>query len=93
MLKSNFEIGKIYNQREKKFTGTVASKNHNLIKYKLDNYDLGLINTLAGVTYKDKNLNLQNSEIINNRNLELENSSLQSSSSFIKKYKGTKNAV
>lgn len=93
MLKSNFEIGKIYNQHEKKFTGTVASKNHNLIKYKLDNYDLGLINTLAGVTYKDKNLNLQNSEIINNRNLELENSLLQSSSSFIKKYKGTKNAV
>ena len=93
MLKSNFEIGKIYNQHEKKITGTVASKNHNLIKYKLDNYDLGLINTLAGVTYKDKNLNLQNSEIINNRNLELENSLLQSSSSFIKKYKGAKNAV
>lgn len=93
MLKSNFEIGKIYNKRERKFTGTVASKNHNLIRYKLDNYDLGLINTLAGVTYKDKNLKLSNSEIIYNRNLELENSSLQSSSSFIKKYKGAKNAI
>ena len=90
MLNSNFEVGKIYKKEEKKFIGTIASKNHNKIIYKLNKYELGLINTLAGVTYKDENLNLTNSEIIKNRKLELENSTLQSSTSFIKNFKGDK---
>ena len=90
MLNSNFEVGKIYNREEKKFIGTIASKNQNKIIYKLNKYELGLINTLAGVTYKDKNLTLTNAEIIKNRKLELENSTLQSSTNFIKNFKGDK---
>lgn len=93
MLNANFEVGKIYNIKDKKNIGTIASKNQNLIKYKLNAYDKGLINTLAGITYKDTNLNLTNIELINNRNFELENSTLQSSSSFIKNFKGDKNEI
>lgn len=93
MLKSNFEVGKIYNNQEKKIIGTLASKNYNKIKYKLNAYELGLINTLAGVTFKDENLNLSNSELIDNRNKELECSILQSSSNFIKNFRGNKNEI
>ena len=88
MMINNFELGKIYNKNDGRFYGTVASKNPNLIKYKLNDYDLGLLKTLAGVTYKDKSLNLTNQELIKNRNKELKNSTLQSSSSFIKEFKG-----
>lgn len=93
MLKSNFEVGKIYDNQEKKIIGTLASKNYNKIKYKLNAYELGLINTLAGVTFKDENLNLSNSELIDNRNKELECSILQSSSNFIKNFRGNKNEI
>ena len=93
MLKSNFEVGKIYDNQEKKIIGTLASKNYNKIKYKLNAYELGLMNTLAGVTFKDENLNLSNSELIDNRNKELECSILQSSSNFIKNFRGNKNEI
>ena len=51
------------------------------------------MNTLAGVTFKDENLNLSNSELIDNRNKELECSILQSSSNFIKNFRGNKNEI
>lgn len=93
-LQNNFYVGKIYNENENKFTGTIASKNPKFIKYKLNDYDMGLINSKAGIMYHDnEDLSLSNSEIIENRNIDLENSSLPSSSSFIKNFKGDKNAI
>lgn len=87
-LKNGFYVGKIYNDFEKKYTGTIVSKNNACIQEELDDYDLGLINSKAGILYKDPNFNLTNLEIIANREKEIQKSNLISSTQFIKKYKG-----
>ncbi len=92
-LKNKFYVGKIYNKSENKFTGTIATKNPKLIEYPLDNYDMGLINSKAGIVFKDTNLNLSNEKIISNRELEMKNSNLISSSKFIKQYKEKNNEI
>lgn len=88
-LKNKFYVGKIYNEVEKKFTGTIATKNPELIKYPLDEFDLGLINTKAGICFRDENLSLSNEEIIKNRKLEADNSNLISATKFKKEHKCT----
>lgn len=90
MKNSNFLIGKIFNPDENKFTGTVATKNENLIDYKLNDFESGLLNTKAGITYKDLSLNSSNQEIITNRNIEVKNSDLQSSTNYINNFSGDK---
>ena len=87
MLEAGFQIGNIYNQRENKFTGTIAVKDKNLIKYPLSEFDLGLIKTRAGIFYRDKNLTRLNEAIIEERNLEVKNSSRITSSQYKKSYK------
>lgn len=87
MLEAGFQIGNIYNQRENKFTGTIAVKDKNLIKYPLSEFDLGLIKTRAGIFYRDKNLTGLNEAIIEERNLEVKNSSQITSSQYKKSYK------
>ena len=85
MVEAGFEIGNIYNERLNKFTGTVAAKNKNLIKYPLSEYDLGLLKTKAGIFYRDENLNSLNEAINVARKIEVEKSNRISSSHY-KKY-------
>lgn len=89
MLEAGFKIGNIYNQRENKFTGTIAAKDINFIKYPLSEFDLGLIKTRAGIFYRDKNLTGLNEAISAARNSEVENSTRMTSSQYKKKYKET----
>jgi len=70
--------------KEGKIIGTVASKNKNLIENPLNEYEIGELQTKSAITYKDKNLNLKHSEIILNRNLEIENSTLITLSQYKK---------
>ena len=73
MVEAGFEIGNIYNERLNIFTGTVAAKNKNQIKYPLSEYDLGLLKTKAGIFYRDENLNSLNEAINEARKIEVEN--------------------
>ena len=86
MLDAGFFVGKLFDKNNR-HCGTVASKNCSLIKHPLDDYDLGLINTRAGIYFRDKNLDLTAEEIIENYNSERNNSLLESSSQYIKRHK------
>lgn len=83
-LNAGFHVGKIFSQSADKFTGTVAVKNKDLIKFELSEYDLGLMKTKAGIFYRDENLTLDNEAIIALHEKEVKNSDLISSSKFIK---------
>ena len=87
MLNAGFYVGKIFNNELNKYIGTVAVKNKSLIKHELSEYDLGLINSKAGIFYRDENLNAQNEQIIAAHKNEVENSNKISSSRFIKEFK------
>ena len=86
-INAGFYVGKIFNPTSNKFMGTVAVKNKSLVKYELSEYDFGLLNTKAGIFYRDENLNASNEVIIEAHKKEFENSDLISSSKFIKLYK------
>ena len=90
-IQAGFWVGKIYNKESDKFMGTVAAKKLELIKNGLSEYDLGLIKTKAGIVYRDENLTLDNGAIIATHEKEVANSSLMSSSKFIKTFRGAKN--
>ncbi len=92
-LQAGFFVGKIFNERTKTFTGTIATKNKNLIKHDLSEYDLSLIKTRAGIFYRDKNLTGLNEAIIEAHKKEVEESPLISSSKFIKQYRKGQNNV
>ena len=87
MKEAGFYIGYIYNERENKYTGTIATKNKKLIKYPLSEFDLGLLKTKAGIFYRDKNLTGLNEAIIESRKNEVKNSTRISTSHFKKLYK------
>ena len=87
MITAGFNVGKIYNELENKFTGTIAVKNKALIQNELSEYDLGLLKTRAGIFYRDENLTGQNEAIIKRHKIEVSNSSLISSSKYIKQFK------
>lgn len=78
----NFYVGKTY--IENIDMGTVASLNSKYIKNKLSQFDIGLINTRSGITYKDANLNLASKEILLNREKEQTLSSRISHTAFLK---------
>lgn len=86
-LEAGFYIGKIFNPSSKKFMGTIAVKNKNLIKNELSEFDLGLLKTKAGIVYRDKNLTALNGDILETHKSEVENSNLVSSSKYIKMHK------
>ena len=67
-----------------KISGTIASKNKSKIKYPLSDKEFGLLDTKAGVVYRDDNLSLDNDTILINRKREVENSNLLSSSKYLK---------
>ena len=84
LLENNFYVGKIYNKKEDKFTGTIASKNKLKINYPLNNYEIGLCNTTAGIPYHDPNLSFSKKEIMELREYEFKHSTLMSSSKYMK---------
>ena len=86
-INSGFYVGKIFNPIENKFTGTVAAKNKSLIKFKLSEFDLGLLKTKAGIFYRDENFTALNEAIIALRNLEVENSGLISTTQYMRNNK------
>lgn len=83
-LKSGFFIGKTFDNKLNKFVGTVATKNPALIKHKLNQQDLELVKSKAGLCYRDENLDLDNHVILLNRSLDFERSELKSSSQILK---------
>lgn len=90
LLQNGFAVGKTYDPEAKKFIGTIAVKNKNLIEHELDELDLDLINSRAGICFKDENLDLDNNTIIKNREDEISKSELISSSQVLKGYKNDK---
>lgn len=85
-LQNGFAVGKIYDTDSKKFVGTIAAKNKNLIEYELNEKDIDLINSRAGICFVDKNLDLRNEQILELRQKEVECSNLISSSKVLKGY-------
>lgn len=86
MLKCGFYVGKIFDKNNRA-SGTIASKNINLISNPLDTYDLGLLKTNAGVYFKDEGLNNSTEQILNEYHERKKKLALMSSSQYIKKYK------
>lgn len=84
LLQNGFCVGKIFNDNSSKCIGTIASKNHELIPFGLNERDLALIKSRAGICFKDEKLNLDNKTIIDNRDKEVEQSDLISSSKALK---------
>jgi len=84
-IKSNLHIGNILDS-ENNIIGTIASKNKNLIKFELSEYDLGLLKTKSGIVYRDENLDGLNEAIIEARNIEVKNSNKISASEYKRKY-------
>jgi len=89
LLINGFCVGKIYDNKLKRFIGTIASKDSELIEYALDESDLALISSKAGICYRDEYLNSDNKTIIMNREIEVEKCNLEQSSKVLK---GKKNA-
>lgn len=83
-LQNGFCVGKIYDPQIKKFTGTIATKNKFLIQYPLDDLDIGLIKSKAGIPFRDACLNLDNNAVLENRKNEVKESNLLSSSQVLK---------
>ncbi len=83
-LNAGFYIGKNFSEENNKAYGTIASKSDNLIKYKLNDFELGLLNTRAGIYFRDNDFSLTDEEIISQHKTDVENSNLISSSKYIK---------
>lgn len=86
MLNAGFCVGKLFDKNNR-CCGTMATKNCNLIQNKLDDYDLGLIKTNAGIYYKDKGLCCSVQEILDEHELRRKQLNLESSSHYIKTHK------
>ena len=84
LLENNFYVGKIYNSKTQKFVGTIASNDKSQIDYPLDNYEIGLCGTKAGIPYHDPNLSFSKEDIIALREYEFRHSNLASSSKYMK---------
>ena len=84
LIENGFFVGKIYDSKNNKFIGTIASKDKSKIKYPLTNYELGLCATKAGIPYHDPNLSFESKDILALREYEYRHSSLMSSSKYIK---------
>lgn len=83
LFKTGIKIGKTV--KDKRTIGTNASFNPNLIQNPLNNFELGMLNTKSAITYKDKNLDLTHESIVDFRNFEIKNSTLETLSHYLKK--------
>ena len=90
LLENNFYIGKILDNKTGKCIGTIASKEKNLIKHPLSNYELGLCSTRAGIPYRDYSLNDTKEVILKRREQEFKSSDLMTSSQYMR-YRSSKN--
>ena len=66
--------------------GLIASFTKENIKNPLDDFEIGKLNTKSAITYTDENLILEHEKIIEKRNQEKDQSSLQTMSSYLKSY-------
>jgi hypothetical protein len=82
LLELGFNVGKTFISEID--TGTIAAKNKSNIQNPLSDYDIKLINTKSGITYKDINLSLQPAEILSNREQEQKLSNRISHTKFLK---------
>ena len=82
MQSLGLKIGKYY---QNNINSTVASFNSFLIKYELDGFEKGLLNTKAGIQYRDMTLSLNCEEIIKLRDLEVASSNLESANKYYKR--------
>lgn len=89
MIDNKFYIGNTVSDKNK-LIGTIASKKISNIKNKLSDKDFGLLSTKAGIPYRDINLSLDNNIIKANREKEVAESLLLSSTQYIK---GLKNEI
>lgn len=83
LIESGYFVGKIINE-DNKFVGTIASKDKIKIKNYLNEYELGLLKTKAGIPYRDFTLADSAEQILERRKSEVEQSNLMSSSRYIK---------
>ena len=90
MVDAGFFTGKLFD-KDNRHCGTIASANADLIKNKLDDYDVGLMHTKAGIYYRDNDLSSSAQKIIERYEKEKSESNMISSSQFIKKHKTEKN--
>lgn len=88
MLQAGFFIGDTYNNINN-IVGTTASKNSSMIKHSISDKHKGLLNTKAGIPYRDVNLSLDNDTILLNRQIEVDKSDLISSSKYLKEWEKT----
>ena len=84
LLELGFHVGKTFIDGVD--MGTIASFNQKFIYNKLNDYDLKLISTRSGITYKDINLNLDKFSILKNREIESSLSDRMSHTKFLKLY-------
>ena len=92
-LENNFYVGKIYCPKTKKYIGTIATKEKNLIEHPLTNYEMGLCNTRAGIPYRDPSLNLTKEQILKQREIAFKTSDLMTSSQYMRSRMSSKEEV
>lgn len=85
MLKAGFYVGKSLGC-DGKIIGTVAAKDESLIKYKLNDFETKLLETTAGIYYRDENLDAAPEKMIARREEEAKSSNRMTSSRFKKDY-------
>lgn len=88
LFKQGLILGKTI--KNQKTIATIASFNPDLVKNKLNDCELGELNTKSAITYKDKNLSSTSKEILRLRDIEIKNSNLESLSYYKKKNKKEK---
>lgn len=77
-LEANFKIGK------NDLSGTIAYKNSQEIKNPLSEYEKGLLNTNAGISFRDYNLNMNAEEIKQERLRRIKTENRESSTHYAK---------
>ena len=79
-----FFINGIYYEKNHSYV-TIATLDEKLIRFPLDEFELGLMNTKAGIPYRDENLNLSAEEMFKKRESEVKNSNLEGASAYLRK--------
>ena len=88
MMHAGFFVGN--NIKNGKTIGTICAKNKTMIKHPLSEYEKGLLNTKAGIFYRDRNLTALNEAIIDEKNYEVKISDKISTTQYIKSFKNVK---
>ncbi|OGI18598.1 MAG: hypothetical protein A2287_10695 [Candidatus Melainabacteria bacterium RIFOXYA12_FULL_32_12] len=85
LIDAGFYIGKT-DPIGRKESGTIAAKKNELIKIKLSDKEEGLINTNAGIPYRDPNFQYNTEQILNNREESQKISGRISTSKYLKNF-------